>query len=126
MNLKLSDEQLEKVTNLEFKKEGLGALEFDLKIVDETWEEKPVHFRVERVSPQTYLKITAKDNVEDIMPEVLKNFIAQPSEARNLDFYKYGSETMGIISNIITSFQETPLLFNGGIERIKEILSRKA
>lgn len=126
MNLKLSDEQLEKVTNLEFKKEGLGALEFDLKIVDETWEEKPVHFRVERVSPQTYLKITAKDNVEDIMPEVLKNFIAQPSEARNLDFYKYGSETMGIISNIITSFQETPLLFNGGIEGIKEILSRKA
>ena len=126
MNLKLSDEQLEKVTNLEFKKEGLGALEFDLKIVDETWEEKPVHFRVERVSPQTYLKITGKDNVEDIMPEVLKNFIAQPSEARNLDFYKYGSETMGIISNIITSFQETPLLFNGGIERIKEILSRKA
>lgn len=126
MNLKLSDEQLEKVTNLEFKKEGLGALEFDLKIVDETWEEKPVHFRVERVSPQTYLKITAKDNVEDIMPEVLKNFIAQPSEARNLDFYKYGSETMGIISNIITSFQETPLLFNRGIEGIKEILSRKA
>lgn len=126
MNLKLSDEQLEKVTNLEFKKEGLGALEFDLKIVDETWEEKPVHFRVERVSPQTYLKITAKDNVEDIMPEVLKNFIAQPSEARNLDFYKYGSETMGIISNIITSFQETPLLFNRGIEGIKEVLSGKA
>ena len=126
MNLKLSDEQLEKVTNLEFKKEGLGALEFDLKIVDETWEEKPVHFRVERVSPQTYLKITAKDNVEDIMPEILKNFIAQPSEARNLDFYKYGSETMGIISNIITSFQETPLLFNRGIEGIKEVLSGKA
>ena len=126
MNLKLSDEQLEKVTNLEFKKEGLGALEFDLKIVDETWEEKPVRFRVERVSPQTYLKITAKDNVEDIMPEVLKNFIAQPSEARNLDFYKYGSETMGIISNIITSFQETPLLFNRGIEGIKEVLSGKA
>lgn len=124
MNLKLSKEQKEKISNMEFKKEALGALEFDLKVVDETWEEKPVHYRIERVSPQTYLKITSKEGIEDIMPELLKNFIAQPAEARSLDFYKYGSETMGILSNIISSFQETPLLFIGGIEGIKEDISR--
>lgn len=119
MELKLTEEQKQKISNIEFKKEALGALEFDLKVVDETWEEKPVHFRIERVSPQTYLKITSNDGMDKMMLDLINNFIAQPVEARKLDFYKYGSETIGIISNIITSFQETPLLFNRGIEKDK-------
>lgn len=114
MKLDLKKEQLEKISNIEFKKEHLGALEFDLKVTDETWQEKDVHYRIERVSPQTYLKISTKENMEDIMEGLLKNFIAQPVEAKELDFYKYGSETIGIISKIISTFQETPLLFVRG------------
>lgn len=126
MELKLSKEQLSKISNLEFKKEHLGALEFDLKVVDETWEEKDVHYRIERVSPQTYLKISSKEGMEDIVGELLKNFIAQPVEAKELDFYKYGTETIGILSNIISSFQETPLLFIRGYEGLEKDISRKA
>lgn len=123
MELKLSEKQFKKINNIEFKKEGLGALEFDLKVSNADWEEKDVHFRIERVSPQTYLKIGGKEKLEQSIPETFKNFIALPVEAREIDFFSYDSEAIVILGQVIAKFQQTPLLFNGGIESIKGLLS---
>lgn len=123
MELKLSEKQFKKISNIEFKKEGLGALELDLKISNADWEEKDVHFRIERVSPQTYLKIGGKEKLEQSIPETFKNFIALPVEAREIDFFSYDSEAIVILGQVIAKFQQTPLLFNGGAESIKGLLS---
>lgn len=124
MELKLELEQIEKISNMEFKKEGLGALEFDLKVTNAEFEEKDVHFRIERVSPQTFLKIGGKEKLEQMVPETFKNFIALPVEARDIEFFSYDGDAMSILGQIASKFQQTPLLFSGGIETLKGLLSK--
>lgn len=109
--LKLKDEHVEKLDNIEFKKEHLGALEFDLTMTDAEFNDSPVHFRLERVPAETFLKIVNKDKLNELMPESLKNFIALPLEAKKLDFFNYDTDALMILSNIITSFQATPSIF---------------
>lgn len=125
MKLNLKKHQLDKIdeNTLEFKKDGLGALEFTMKVVDSEFEEKDVEFRIERVSPQTYLKIGGKEKLENMVPETIKNFIALPVEARNLDFFKFDTEALNIIGTIAGDFQNTPLAFRNGFEEFKGLLS---
>lgn len=105
---------LERITNLELKKEGLGALEFDIQMAFENFEERKVSFRIERVTGQTYLKIAAKEKLETLVPETFKNFIAAPLEARELNFFDYDIEALNIIGQLINKFQSTPILFARG------------
>lgn len=109
--LKLKDEQIEKIDNIEFKKEHLGALEFDLTMTDAEFNDTTVHFRLERVPTETFLKIVNKEKLDELMPESLKNFIALPLEAKKLDFFNYDTDALMVLSNIISSFQATPSIF---------------
>lgn len=125
MKLNLKKHQLDKIEEgtIEFKKEGLGALEFTMKVVDSEFEEKEVQFRIERVSPQTYLKIGGKEKLENMVPETIKNFIALPVEARDLDFFKFDTEALNVIGTIAGDFQNTPLAFRKPFEELKGLLS---
>lgn len=120
MKLNLNKEQLGKIKDIEFKKEGMGALEFKLNVTDADWEDKEVMFRIERVSPQTYLRIAEKDGLTKSIPETFKNFIALPLEAKELDFFTYDNEALNIIGSIINGFQSSPLLFGRGTAGLTE------
>ena len=122
--LRLKEDQLERISNIEFKPEGLGALEFTINMVDETWQEKPVDFRLERVSPQTFLKIAGKEGIEKSFVETLSNFVALPVEARNIDFFKFDTGAMEIVGTISNDFQKTPLVFREGAEAVRRELSK--
>lgn len=124
MKLRLNEEQLEQIKDIEFKAEGLGALEFVFGITDESFEKKDVKFRLERVSPQTYLKLSGNEKLEKVVPETFKNFIALPVEARNLDFFQYDTEALNILGSIINDFQGLPRLFRGGVEELTKHLSK--
>ncbi|MGL4628957.1 MAG: hypothetical protein ACRCUR_05670 [Cetobacterium sp.] len=120
MKLNLSKDQLEKIKDMEFKREGMGALEFKLGVTDAEWEEKEVLFRIERVSPQTYLMIAEKDGLTKSIPQTLQNFVAMPMEAKKLDFFTYDNEALNIIGSIINGFQSSPLLFGRGTGGLTE------
>lgn len=122
--LRLKEDQLERISNVVFKPEGLGALEFTLKVIDETWQEKEVDFRIERVSPQTFLKIAQNNTIEKSFVETINNFVALPVEARNIDFFQYDTGAMEILGTISNDFQKTPLVFRDGIEAIRGELSK--
>lgn len=109
--LNLKDEQIEKIKNIEFKKEHLGALEFDLLVTDAEFEEKNVHFRIERVPVETFLKIGNMEDLSKIIPKTLSNFIALPLEAKKSDFFTYDGDALSILSNLISTFQLQPILF---------------
>lgn len=109
--LGLKEEQLSKITNLEFKKEHLGALEFDLAVTDAEFEEKRVHFRLERVPAETFLKIGAIEEFYKVAPKTLESFVALPLEAKKLDYFNYDTDALNILITIITSFQATPSVF---------------
>ena len=109
--LKLKNEYIEKLNNIEFKKEHLGALEFDLTITGAEFNDVPVHFRIERVPAEIFLKIANKETISESTSESLKNFVALPAEAKKLDFFNYDTDALMLLSNIITSFQTTPSVF---------------
>lgn len=109
--LKLTDEQIEKIGNIEFKKEHLGALELDLMVTDAEFEEKKVHFRLERVPVETFLKIGNMEDLSKIVPKTLSDFIALPLEAKKADFFTYDGDALTILSKLISTFQLQPILF---------------
>lgn len=120
MKLNLTKDQLEKIKDMEFKREGMGALEFKLNVTDAEWEDIEVLFRIERVSPQTYLMIAEKDGLTKSIPQTLQNFIALPIEAKKLDFFTYDNEALNIIGAVINGFQSSPLLFGRGTGGLTE------
>ncbi|MEG2347393.1 MAG: hypothetical protein RSB50_06900 [Cetobacterium sp.] len=120
MKLNLTKDQLDKVKDMEFKREGMGALEFKLNVTDAEWEDREILFRIERVSPQTYLMIAEKDGLTKSIPQTLQNFIALPVEAKKLDFFTYDNEALNIIGAVINGFQSSPLLFGRGTGGLTE------
>ena len=120
MKLNLTKDQLDKVKDMEFKREGMGALEFKLNVTDAEWEDREVLFRIERVSPQTYLMIAEKDGLTKSIPQTLQNFIALPVEAKKLDFFTYDNDALNIIGAVINGFQTSPLLFGRGTGGLEE------
>jgi hypothetical protein len=106
-------EQLENedVSNIVFKPEGLGALEFDLKMTGKDFKTIDRSFRIERVSTDTFLKISSKKDEIELGNETLKNFVAFPIEARNIEFFNLDQDALLTLVNVITKFQQTPFLF---------------
>lgn len=121
--LNLTKEDLEIIKDIEFKTEGLGALEFKMNVTDASWETKEVEFRIERVTPQTFLKIADKKGLEGGISETLKNMVALPVEARETDFFTYDTEALGVLSKVCTEFQKTPLVFRGGNAGLEKLVS---
>lgn len=107
----LKQKQAEKISNMEFKKEHLGALEFDLKVTDAEFEQKDVHFRIERVPVETFLKIGNLEDISKMVPKTLTSFIALPLEAKQPSFFAYDADALSILSTIISKFQSSPILF---------------
>lgn len=100
-----------KVSDIVFKPEGLGVLEFEVEMLTPDFECKKVPFRVERVSTQTFSKLSQLKEELESMGEILSKFIAFPIEARTLEFYNLDMEAMGNITELIMDFQTTPILF---------------
>lgn len=109
--LDLNEYQLKKIENVEFKLEHLGALEFDLLVTDCEFNDKKVHFRIERVPTQTALRIGDSSKLEEMIPKSLKSFIAAPVEAHELSYFDYDNDALSILSSIISKFQISPSLF---------------
>lgn len=100
-----------KISNIIFKTEGLGALEFDLEMVGKNFEISSTPFRIERVSTESFLKLQdIKDGVKAI-ETTLKTFIAFPVEARDKEYFNLDLEAMTNIVEFILDFQQTPILF---------------
>lgn len=102
----------DKMVDVEFKREGLGALEFKYPIVNKEFEEKMVMFRIERTSLQTFTKINPDKGIENMLKQVLESFIALPVEARDLKYFEYSTGALTDISDICQEFQNTPLSFS--------------
>ncbi|CAL7895731.1 hypothetical protein [Fusobacterium necrophorum] len=105
------------VSNVVFKTEGLGALEFDLKMLTRTFKHTDVPFRIERISTDSYLKIANMKDPMESTAEILKKFIAYPVEAREIEFFNLDFSAMENVVSLITDFQNTPLPF---LEHFKE------
>ncbi|SKA07769.1 hypothetical protein SAMN02745174_02466 [Cetobacterium ceti] len=117
--LEIKEEIKEKIKNLEFKKEHLGAIEFSFSVTNSNFEKEDVEFRIERVTPQTFLKLTDKTGNLQITEEALRSFISLPLEAKKLDFFKFDNEALGEIVDIATTFQQQPLLYAARAREIK-------
>lgn len=99
------------ISNIVFKTEGLGVLEFDLMMTGKNFETTNIPFRIERVSTDTFLRISnIKDDMKSI-EETLKTFIAFPVEARDKEYFNLDLEAMTKIIEFIIEFQQTPFLF---------------
>lgn len=99
------------ISNIIFKTEGLGALEFDLEMVGKNFEIGSIPFRIERVSTESFLKL---QDIKDGMKAVettLKTFVAYPVEARDKEYFNLDLEAMTNIVEFILDFQQTPILF---------------
>jgi len=99
------------IQKIEFKKENLGALEFELEMMTKNFKKEKLPFRVERVSNNTFMKLEEKLNDIEGTKEFLKTFIAFPVEARDLEFFNLDLDAMGMLMEAITTFQITPSLF---------------
>ena len=99
------------VSNIIFKPDGLGALEFDLMMTGKDFKTMDRSFRVERVSTDTFFKLSAKKDELTAAKELLTTFVAQPAEARDIEFFNMDQEALLTMVNIITEFQQTPFLF---------------
>lgn len=99
------------ISNILFKTEGLGALEFDLKMLTKEFQHIDVPFRIERISTDSYLKIANMKDPMQSAEEILKKFIAYPVEARDIEFFNLDFSALENIVSWITDFQNTPLLF---------------
>ncbi|ASG29869.1 hypothetical protein CBG60_00335 [Fusobacterium animalis] len=99
------------VSNIIFKPDGLGALEFDLMMTGKDFKTMDRSFRVERVSTDTFFKLSAKKDELTTAKELLTTFVAQPAEARDIEFFNMDQEALLTMVNVITEFQQTPFLF---------------
>lgn len=108
------------ITNVVFKADHLGALEFDLKMTGKDFETIERPFRIERISTDSFFKFANKkdnDNIE-LVDEMLKKFIAFPVEARDKDFFNLDMEAMTNLIEFISDFQQTPFLFIENFRRV--------
>lgn len=99
------------VSNIIFKPNGLGALEFDLMMTGKDFKTMDRSFRIERVSTDTFFKLSAKKDELTTAKELLTTFVAQPVEARDIEFFNMDQEALLTMVNVITEFQQTPFLF---------------
>ena len=99
------------ISNVIFKPEGLGALEFDLMMTGKDFKTIDRPFRIERVSTDTFFKLLSKKEELTTGKELLINFIAQPIEARDIEFFNMDQEALETVVTVITEFQQTPFLF---------------
>lgn len=113
--VELKENQIEKIENVEFKPEHLGALEFDLLVTDCEFNDKKVHFRIERVPTQTALRLGDTKELEKMVPKSLESFVALPVEAKELKYFDYDNDALTILSTIISKFQISPSLFRKSI-----------
>lgn len=111
-----NEEFLEKIKekglkNVEFKKEYLGTLEFELEIMTKNFRKEPVIFKIDRMSSSTFMKITEEKDELKIGQLVLSKFIAHPAEARDIEFFNLDMDSMITVIEVIQEFQNTPSLF---------------
>ena len=107
------------ISNVIFKPEGLGALEFDLMMTGKDFKTINRPFRIERVSTDTFFKLLSKKEELTTGKELLINFIAQPIEARDIEFFNMDQEALETVVTVITEFQQTPFLFIKNFEENK-------
>ena len=107
------------ISNVIFKPEGLGALEFDLMMTGKDFKTTDRPFRIERVSTDTFFKLLSKKEELTTGKELLTNFIAQPIEARDIEFFNMDQEALETVVTVITEFQQTPFLFIKNFEENK-------
>ena len=121
-------EKLNKVlgnfSNVEFKTDGLGALEFEKEIFMKNFEVEKVKFRIERVAMQVAEKLgDGKEEVKAV-EKVLGAFIASPSEARSANFFELDYTAMSQIIELIGEFQATPFLFTKRARETANIITK--
>ena len=117
------NEILENFSNVTFKPEGLGALEFEKEVFSNKFEVETVKFRIERVAMQVAEKL--EDEKEDIKAagKILKTFIAEPSDARSVQFFELDYNAMKEIVELISEFQVAPFLFTERARATKETVA---
>ena len=117
------NEILENFSNVTFKPEGLGALEFEKEVFSKNFEVETVKFRIERVAMQVAEKL--EDEKEDIKAaeKILKTFIAEPSDARSVQFFELDYNAMKEIVELISEFQVAPFLFTERARATKETVA---
>lgn len=117
------NEILENFSNVTFKPEGLGALEFEKEVFSKKFEVETVKFRIERVAMQVAEKL--EDEKEDIKAaeKILKTFIAEPSDARFVQFFELDYNAMKEIVELISEFQVAPFLFTERARTTKETVA---
>lgn len=109
----------EECSDLVFKTEGLGAIEFTKKIFLKTFQKEDVVFRVERIPLESFGKISAileNMDMKDIknIDKFLKSFIAYPVEAKSISYFELDLDALLSLINIIAEFQNKPFLFFEG------------
>ena len=114
-------EILENFSNVNFKPEGLGALEFEKEIFSKNFEVETVKFRIERVALQIADKLENEKEDLKATEKILKTFIALPEEARYTNFFELDYDAMKEIIQLISQFQVTPFLFTEGARKSAEV-----
>lgn len=89
------------ISNITFKAEGLGALEFNLMMTGKDFKTIERPFRIERVSTDTFFKLSSEKDELAIGKKLLNTFIAQPAEARDIEFFNMDQEALETITVII-------------------------
>jgi len=92
------------ISNITFKAEGLGALEFNLMMTGKDFKTIERPFRIERVSTDTFFKLSSEKDELAIGKKLL-------NKARDIEFFNMDQEALETITVIITEFQQTPFLF---------------
>lgn len=130
MSKKAREEQQKKITeilenfsNVNFKPEGLGALEFEKEIFLKNFEVETVKFRIERVALQIADKLENEKEDLKTTEKILKTFIAFPEEARYTHFFELDYDSMKEIIQLISQFQVTPFLFTERARRETETVT---
>ena len=113
-------EILENFSNVNFKPEGLGALEFEKEIFSKNFEVETVKFRIERVALQIADKLENEKEDLKTTEKILKTFIALSEEARYTNFFELDYDAMKEIIQLISQFQVTPFLFTERARREAE------
>lgn len=111
------NEILENFSNVTFKSEGLGALEFEKEVYSKNFEVETVKFRIERVAMQVANKLENEKEDLAATEKILKTFVALPVEARSASYFELDYTSMKEVIELISEFQVTPFLFT---ERARE------
>ena len=117
------NEILENFSNVTFKPEGLGALEFEKEVFSNNFEVETVKFRIERVAMQVAEKLEDEKEDSKAAGKILKTFIAEPSDARSVQFFELDYNAMKEIVELISEFQVAPFLFTERARATKETVA---